>query len=216
MASAKCELTDLMVFLPPLKKVPVKFFKEVDGLGKLVGTDDSIAGAIIDLPFWIAKRLAKRQIVGIQRPKFLEDQIINALIANPIDVNLRIICPQFYTFATKYVEQQIVGIQRPKFLEDQIINALIANPIDVNLRIICPQFYTFATKYVEQANDARFAEKLRQTLLTSKLARNVEIWDRAKRFAEDHNEFLEKLDDDEQSLFHEQRERFEECYMEFC
>nr|CAG8470650.1 6489_t:CDS:2 [Entrophospora candida] len=155
-------------------KVPVKFFKEVDGLGKLVGTDDSIrikAGAIIDLPFWIAKRLAKRQIVGIQRPKFLEDQIINALIANPIDVNLR---------------------------------------------IICPQFYTFATKYVEQANDARFAEKLRQTLLTSKLARNVEIWDRAKRFAEDHNEFLEKLDDDEQSLFHEQRERFEECYMEFC
>jgi len=34
-------------------------------------------------------------------------------------------------------------------------------------------------------------------LSKSKIDRSVEILNRAKRFFEDHNEFLEKLDDDE-------------------
>jgi len=38
---------------------------------------------------------------------------------------------------------------------------------------------------------------------------------RAKRFFEDHNDFLEKLDDDERKMFEEQRQVCEETYVDY-
>ncbi|CAG8480219.1 4230_t:CDS:2 [Dentiscutata erythropus] len=85
-------------------------------------------------------------------------------------------------------------MDRPAFLENKVVNALQVNPLNVNLRILCPQFYTFAIKYLELYEDPDLAE----ILIKSKKIRSLEIFDRAKRIYEDHNEFIEKLDDGEQ------------------
>lgn len=52
----------------------------------------------------------------MDRPAFLENKIINALQVNPLNVNLRILCPQFYTFAIKYLE--LYPFRKKKFFEE--------------------------------------------------------------------------------------------------
>ncbi|CAG8764634.1 11467_t:CDS:2, partial [Gigaspora rosea] len=132
-------------FLAKEPKVPVKFNHDVQGLGKYIGSTKSnnvATNQCVELPFYIAAVLFKR----------------------------------------------------PAFLENKVINALQVNPLNVNLRILCPQFYTFAIKYLELYEDPDLAE----ILIKSKKIRGLEIFDRAKRIYEDHNEFIEKLDDGEQ------------------
>ncbi|RIB14642.1 hypothetical protein C2G38_2095311 [Gigaspora rosea] len=156
-------------FLAKEPKVPVKFNHDVQGLGKYIGSTKSnnvATNQCVELPFYIAAVLFKRRLVTMDRPAFLENKVINALQVNPLNVNLRILCPQFYTFAIKYLE-------------------LYEDP------------------------------DLAEILIKSKKIRGLEIFDRAKRIYEDHNEFIEKLDDGEQLMFEKQRAICEDSYVDY-
>ncbi|CAG8666198.1 17352_t:CDS:2 [Acaulospora morrowiae] len=129
---------------------------------------------------------------------------------DPVDANEHKIEIPFYV-AAALEKRKLAKMERPKFLEMEIINALKVNPLYVNLRRICPQFYTFAIKYLELHEDAELIE----VLMKSKKIRSLEIYDRAKRFYEDHKDFIEKLDDGELKMFEKQRAVCEESYVDY-
>ncbi|CAG8520810.1 11600_t:CDS:2, partial [Diversispora eburnea] len=134
------------------QKVFVTIYQIIPGLEKFIGRsqlNNNSNGHRVELPFYLAAALDKRNLAKMERPKFLEVEIINALKVNPVNVNLHEICPQFYSFAIKYLE----------------------------------------TRHENS--------ELVEVLVKSKRLRSLEIFDRAKRFDEDHMDFVDKLDEEE-------------------
>ncbi|CAI2164066.1 15361_t:CDS:2 [Funneliformis geosporum] len=172
-------------------KIPIKFNQDVQGLGSLIGTDKNkeiLKDQIVEFPFYIAKELVEREISTLQIPKLFANDVMNALKVTPINMNLRNYCPQFYTFASDYILlwQEVINREHQLYGDER-------------------QYQLDLTKIHE------FSDILKR----SKIDRAVEILNRAKRFFEDHNDFLEKLDDEERKMFEEQRQVCEETYVDY-
>ncbi|RIA90266.1 hypothetical protein C1645_823584 [Glomus cerebriforme] len=172
-------------------KIPIKFDRNVLGLGNLIGKDKTkeiLKDQIYELPFYIAEELIIKEIATLQLPKMFGNDVINALKVTPIDINLRNYCPQFYTFASYYV-----------LLWQDVINR---------------EYQRYGDERQHQLDSTKIQEFL-DILKRSKIDRAVEIMNRAKRFFEDHNDFLERLDDEEKRMFEEQRQVCEETYVDY-
>ncbi|CAB4396862.1 hypothetical protein RhiirA5_362585 [Rhizophagus irregularis] len=172
-------------------KVPIKFDRNVLGLGNLIGKDKTkeiLKDQVYEIPFYIAEELVTKEIATLQLPKIFGNDVMNALKVTPIDMNLRNYCPQFYTFASDYA-----------LLWQDIINR---------------EYQRYGDERQHQLDLTKIQEFL-EILKRSKIDRAVEILNRAKRFFEDHNDFLERLDDDERKMFEEQRQVCEETYVDY-
>ncbi|CAI2163128.1 14495_t:CDS:2 [Funneliformis geosporum] len=157
--------------------------------------------------------------------KFNQDvQGLGSLIGT--DKNKEILKDQIVEFpfyiAKELVEREISTLQIPKLFANDVMNALKVTPINMNLRNYCPQWQEVINREHQLYGDERQYQldltkihEFSDILKRSKIDRAVEILNRAKRFFEDHNDFLEKLDDEERKMFEEQRQVCEETYVDY-
>eukprot|EP01083_Nonionella_stella_P081396 224189_1 len=87
-----------------------KFLIDALGLGYLDESNDDEdlkAGAVADLPVWLAQKLWFRGMVEVTCPKFFSERFATNLLADPTVVNLSDRSKYFYRFGMK-----VSGIQR--------------------------------------------------------------------------------------------------------
>lgn len=96
---------DIQDILAEEERLPVKFRAGGTQIGRAIDPscddDDLKEGAKVDLPFWMVKCLAPRNMVEVKLPKFYGDRVRREVQADPGCVSVREYCPFFYEFGLK-------------------------------------------------------------------------------------------------------------------
>ncbi|TQS34410.1 hypothetical protein Golomagni_05209 [Golovinomyces magnicellulatus] len=115
---------DINSILTEAHKVPCTFELEVPNLGYLDSNAGHTlkSGTRVELPLWLAEILAvssassTKSLVTLDLPASLAPQVINALKADPISVDLRALAQNFYGLGARILEL---------FEEEEICDVLI-------------------------------------------------------------------------------------------
>jgi GINS complex subunit 3 len=107
------------------QKVPCTFELNVPSLGYLDNNPGHVlkAGTKVDLPLWLAERLAvsanSKPLVALDLPPCLAPRVMNALKADPKSVDLRALAQNFYGLGARilelFVEEEVCDVLTETF-----------------------------------------------------------------------------------------------------
>lgn len=96
---------DIQDILAEEERLPVRFRAGGTQIGRAIDPscddDDLKEGAKVDLPYWMAKCLASRNMIEVRLPKFYGERVRREVQADPGCISIRECSPFFYNFGLK-------------------------------------------------------------------------------------------------------------------
>ncbi|KAI8914734.1 hypothetical protein DFJ77DRAFT_541252 [Powellomyces hirtus] len=99
------EYWDMDAILSEQQKIPCFFHSNVPGYGFLEGNHevDLSANVKVELPYWLAAKIALDDYIDLEVPPCFSQRIRNDLNASPTSVNLNRLCAYYYRFGVKII-----------------------------------------------------------------------------------------------------------------
>ncbi|KAI9316058.1 hypothetical protein BX666DRAFT_289833 [Dichotomocladium elegans] len=136
------EYYDIDSILAESIKIPCIFLHSLEGSLNLTGDGTEVAqNSRIELPFWLAKPLARYTlpnddyIIKLELPRPYGYRVRNNLDASPTAVDFRLLCPYFYLFGRKLVD----------LIEDKRLPTILEKTFKTRLREVMDYTQTGST-----------------------------------------------------------------------
>jgi GINS complex subunit 3 len=118
---------DIADILAEEERVPVVFDTPAQDLGYLVeGSQDRDVdeNTKVELPYWLAEKLASKQYISFETPHYSSLKYRNGILADPISADLRQCCQVFYQLGMRVAPWLgLTGVDRSE-LEEDLVRAL--------------------------------------------------------------------------------------------
>ena len=118
---------DIGNILAEEERVPIVFATPAHDLGYLVEgcqDQDVDSGTKVDLPYWLAERLAIKKYITFETPHFYHEKYRNSIIADPKSADLRQCCQVFYQLGMRVAPWLGQGGDERARLEKDLVIAL--------------------------------------------------------------------------------------------